>query len=55
MYCRSHDYAGFAGRRRVPHPRRLDGKRITIVEAAYDLGGEQALVFCADAAFGPVQ
>ena len=55
MHCRSHDYTGFAGRRRVPHPRRLDGKRITIVEAAKPIGGEQALVLCADATFGPVQ
>ena len=55
MHCRSHDYNGFAGRRRVPRPRRLDGKRNSIVEAANDLGGEQALVFCADVAFGPVQ
>lgn len=54
MHCRRHDYNGFAGRRRVPHPRRLDGKRITIVEAAKHVG-EQALVFCADAAFSPVQ
>jgi len=33
----------------------LDGERITIVEAAEHIGGEEALVFCADAAFGPVQ